>query len=93
MVLGRLIPRSREDFIDRLLSVLLLDQALQVASLWTTLLLVSWSRRIFPLVAFSHIQSYINTIIDLIWNCISASYHRLSHTFVHVRNNLLKQVT
>ena len=31
MVLGRLIPRSREDSIDRPLRVLLLDQALEVA--------------------------------------------------------------
>ena len=93
MVLGRLIPRSREDSIDRPLRVLLLDQTLQVASLWTTVLLASWSRKIFPLVASSHIQSYIITVIYLIWKCISALYHRLSHTFVNVRNNLLKQVT
>ena len=40
-----------------------------------------------------HIQSYIITVIDLIWNCISAFYHRLSHTFGKVRNSLLKQAT
>ena len=59
----------------------------------TCLKLASWSRKIFPLVASSHIQSYIIIIIDLIWNCISAFYHRLSHTFSNIRNNLLKQVT
>ena len=50
-------------------------------------------RKIFPLVASSHIQNYIITIIDLIWNCISAFYHRPSHTFGNIRNNLLKQAT
>ena len=63
-------------------------------SLWTTpVLLASWSRKIFPLVASSYIQTYIITIIDLIWNCIPAFYHRLSHTFGNVKNNLLKQAT
>ena len=43
----------------------------------------------FFIVQLSH--PYIITIIDLIWNCISPFYHRLSHTFGNERNNLLKQ--
>ena len=61
-------------------------------SLWTTpVLLASWSRKIFPLVASSNIESHITTIMDFIWNCISAFYHRFSHSFGNIRNNLLKQ--
>ena len=56
-------------------------------SLWTRpVLLASWSKKIFPLVASSHILSYIITIIDLIWNCISAFYHRLKQAFSNIRN-------
>ena len=63
-------------------------------SLWTIpVLLASSSRKLFPLVVYSHIYRYIITIIDFIWNCISAFYHRLSHTFGNVRNNLMKQTT
>ena len=59
-------------------------------SLWTMpVLLASWSRKIFPLVASSHIYYNYWSHTD----CISAFYHRLSHTFGNVRNNLLKQVT
>ena len=61
--LGKLIPSSVEAFVDRPLSVLLLDQARVLPgyqasskSLWTTLmLLASWSRKIFPFVASSHV--------------------------------------
>ena len=57
-------------------------------SLWTIpVLLALWARKIFPLVASSHIQHYIIIIIDLIF------YQWLSHTFGNVRNNLLKQST
>ena len=56
-VLERLIPRSTEDYIDIPINMLSLDQALASdKSLWTILvLLASWSREIFPLVASSHI--------------------------------------
>ena len=43
----------------------------------------------FFIVQLSH--PYIITIFDLIWNCISAFYHRLRHTFGNERKNLLKQ--
>ena len=58
MVLRLLIPRSGEDFLDRLVSVLLLDLGpVKVArSLWTTCLTsLLWSRKCFPFVASSHI--------------------------------------
>ena len=57
-VLGMNITRSGNDVTDRPLNVLVLDKAiLGVAkSLWTTHLpRLLWSRKIFPLVACSHI--------------------------------------
>ena len=57
-------------------------------SLWTTpVLLASWSRKIFPLVASSNIESHIATIMDFIWNCIPSLYQWLSHTIDNVRDN------
>ena len=56
-------------------------------SLWTTCLSsLLWSRKIFPLVTSSHIQSFAITIINLIWNYVFSFYHRLSHTFVNARS-------
>ena len=52
MVLGVNIPRSDNDFADRPLNVLLLDEALLTVGKISSL---SWSRKIFPLVAFSRI--------------------------------------
>ena len=53
-------------------------RATQRARLWTTaVFLASWSRKIFLLVASSHIYSYFVTIIDLIRNCISAFFFHL----------------
>ena len=75
MVLRKLIPRSGEDFIAWLLSALLLDEALLTVtkSLWTMYLTgLLLSRKIFPLVASSHIQSYKITIMDLIWNYVES---------------------
>ena len=49
-------------------------------SLWTIpVLIASWSRKIFPLIASSHIQSYTVTIIDLIWNYILFYQRPQSH--------------
>ena len=51
---------------------------------------IPWHSAFF-IVQLSH--PYIITIIDLIWDCISVFYHRLSRLFGNVRNNLLKQTT
>ena len=58
-------------------------------SLWTIpVLLALWARKIFPLVASSHIQHYIIIIIDLIF------YQWLSHILGNVRDsNFLQQAT
>ena len=86
---------SNKDSIDRPLQCVVTRPGLESSkSLWTIpVLLASWSRKIFPLVASSHIQIYIITIIDLIWKYISTFYHRLSHTFCNIINNPLKQAT
>lgn len=57
--------------------------------LWTIpVLLASWARKRFPLVASSHTWCYIIIIIDLIF------YQWLSHILGNVRdNNFLKQET
>ena len=57
--------------------------------LWTIpVLLASWARKRFPLVASSHTWCYIIIIIDLIF------YQWLSHILGNVRdNNFLQQVT
>ena len=64
------ILRFGKDFADRLLTVLLLDQAIKHYPKFSgpPVLLASWSRKIFPLVASSRIQSYTVTIIDFIWD-------------------------
>ena len=61
-----------KDFVDRPLNVLLLDQAIKQYPKFSgpPVLLASWSRKIFPLVSSSHIQSYTITVIDLIWDYI-----------------------
>ena len=91
VLLGRLIARSREDSVDVLLSVLLLDHALLVAKVSGPCL--SYQPLGPDVFTSSHIQSYIITIIVLIWNCISALCHRLRHTFGNLTNNLQKQVS
>lgn len=57
--------------------------------LWTIpVLLASWARKRFPLVASSRTWRYIIIIIDLIF------YQWLSHILGNVRdNNFLQQVT
>ena len=83
-------------FLYRPLNVLFLNQAMKVAKVLDHICLTSsllYCMKIFCLFASSHTQSYIIIIIDLIWNCISAFNHRLSHTFSNVRNIHLKQAT
>ena len=67
-----------KDFVDRPLNVLLLDQAIKQYPKFfgPPVLLASWSRKILPLVASSHIYSYTVTILALyqrpqahIWQC------------------------
>ena len=70
------------------LNVVFLDQAHeQQKSLDHTIVLASWSRKIFPLVASSPVQSHIITTIDLIWNYMSSFYQWLSHALGNVRGN------
>ena len=58
----------------------------------TCLTSLLWSRKIFPLVPSSHVQSYTITIIDLIWNCMSSFYQKLSHVCGYaISNNFVKQ--
>ena len=95
-MLGRLIPRSNEDSIDIPQCAVIRPGLVSSQSLWTiAVLLASWDRKIVLLVASSHIREhyYIITITGLIWKCISAFYHRLSHTFANIKDNLLKQAT
>ena len=68
------IPRSCEDFFNRPFNVLLLDWTIKQYSEFSGLLVLTcllWSRKIFPFVASSHIQSYTVTIKDLIQKYIS----------------------
>ena len=54
--LGKLIPMSMEDSIDRTLSVLLRTRPCESKCFWIiSVLLVSWSREIVPLIAPFHI--------------------------------------
>ena len=58
----------------------------------TCLTSLLWSRKIFPLVPSSHVQSYTITIIDLIWNYMSSFYQKLSHMCDYaISNNFVKQ--
>ena len=67
-VLRRLIPRS-VDFISTQCAVTGLGPV-SSKSLWTApVSLVSWSRKMFPLVTSSHIQSHTIIIMDFKWNC------------------------
>ena len=87
MVLWRLVPRAVEDFTDRPLRVLFLDEALWASLRTAPVSLVSWSRKILPLVASSHIQSHTIIIMDFMLNCISSLHRWLSYTLGNVRDN------
>ena len=70
------------------LSAVFLDQAHEEQqSLGHTVLLASWSRKIFPLVASSPVQSHIITTIDLIWNYMASFCQWLGHALGNVRGN------
>ena len=75
------ILRFGKDFVDRSLNVPLLDQAIKQYPKFSgpPVLLASWSRKTFPLVASSHIQTYTVTIIDLTWNYILFYQRPQSH--------------
>ena len=77
MWLGMLIPRLGEDFVDRPLNVLLLDEALLTItkSLWTTCLTsLLLSRKRFPLlvVPSSDIEEVMDLIELYIWSVVSS---------------------
>lgn len=74
LVLGRFIPRSGKDYVDRPPNVLFLDQALLIILLWSACLTsLLWSRRCFPM-SFIPMSEVTVTIIlcrvNLYVNCL-----------------------